>query len=650
MFKLKLDHLIKNLKDDHVLGKVKGVVYTVEFQKRGPPHAHILFFEECDKLRTPEDIDRVISTEIPDKEVDNSLSRPEYVWEQTYDKLTNDILHIRRKEINEPEAIKHIALAKIEKMLLANGMSLKDIPNMPFPDFRYIEVACNMLIQDELGYDKEKLEMEHQGLHASLTAEQLKVYDTVMDAVAQDDGGVFFLYGYGGTGKTFVWKTLSSAIRRKGSIVLNVASSGIVALLLTGGRTTHSRFAIPLNPTEDSFCNINSDNPLADLIREARLIIWDEATMMHKHCFEALDRTMRDIIQGPNSHKPFGGKVIVFGGDFRQILPVIPGGNREEIVNASLNHSSLWDHCKVLTLTQNMRLQSGTNAQEKEEIKKFTEWILTVGEGTAGGNNDGSTEIELLEEVLIKSEKNHVESIVSANFPSIAEHHNDRGYFEDKAILVPTNEEVDTINEYVLSKLKGDERIYFNSDSVCQSEFIDEFQQSLYAPEILNGFKISGIPNHKLVLKEGVSVMLLRNIDQSNGLCNGTRLRVTRLGKNVIEAEVISGNNIGYKTYIPRMKLIPSDKRIPFRFNRRQFLLIVSFAMTINKSQGQSLSIVGLYLQRPVFTHGQLYVAISRVKSKKGLKVLIYDKDGKTTNTTTNVVYKEVLQKMKEDM
>nr|XP_043625598.1 ATP-dependent DNA helicase PIF1-like [Erigeron canadensis] len=437
-----------------------------------------------------------------------------------------------------------------------------------------------------------------------------------MDVVALDDGGIFFLYGYGGTGKSFVWKTLSSAIRCKGNIVLNVASSGIASLLLTGGRTAHSRFAIPLTPNEDSFCNISADSPLADLIQEAKLIIWDEAPMMHKHCFEALERTMKDIIHGPNSEKPFGGKVIVFGGDFRQSLPVIPGGNREEFVNASLNRSFLWDHCKVLTLTHNMRLETDTNNQDKDDIKKFADWILTFGEGTAGGNNDGATEIEIPKELLIKSKQNHVESIVSAYFPSIAEHLNDKGYFEDKAIL---------------------------------SKFIDEFEQALYAPEILNRFKVSRIPNHKLVLKEGVPVMLLRNIDQSNGLCNGMRLRITRLGKHVIEAELISGNNLGYKTYIPRMKLIPSDKGIPFRFHQRQFPLVVSFAMTINKSQGQSLSTVGLYLQRPVITHGQLYVAISRVKSERGLKVLICNEDGKTKKTTTNVVYKEVLQKMKAD-
>ncbi|KAF5760877.1 putative DNA helicase [Helianthus annuus] len=111
-----------------------------------------------------------------------------------------------------------------------------------------------------------------------------------------------------------------------------------------------------------------------------------------------------------------------------------------------------------------------------------------------------------------------------------------------------------------------------------------------------------------------------------------------------LEAEIISGGNIGTRTYIPRISLIPSDKKIPFEFQRRQFPLAVCFAMTINKSHGQSLSRVGLYLKQPVFTHGQLYVALSRVKTRQGVKLLILDNDGKPTNKTTNVVYKEVFR------
>jgi len=107
----------------------------------------------------------------------------------------------------------------------------------------------------------------------------------------------FFLYGYGVTGKTFMWKTLFIAIRSKGLIVLNVASSGIVSLLLPGGKTTHSTFCIPLLINEESTCNIPQGSLIAKLLIETKLIIWDEAPMINRLCFEALDRTLRDILR-----------------------------------------------------------------------------------------------------------------------------------------------------------------------------------------------------------------------------------------------------------------------------------------------------------------------------------------------------------------
>ncbi|RYR29429.1 hypothetical protein Ahy_B01g053803 isoform C [Arachis hypogaea] len=187
----------------------------------------------------------------------------------------------------------------------------------------------------------------------------------------------------------------------------------------------------------------------------------------------------------------------------------------------------------------------------------------------------------------------------------------------------------------------SDVRLYLSSDTTCQADENEDIQQEWFTPEFLNDIKYSELPNHKLTLKPGVAVMLLQNIDQTSDLCNGTRLIVNELGSNVIGVTVVTGRNIGDKVYIPRMNLIPSNSGLPFKFQRRQFPLTVCFAMTINKSQGQSLSHVGLYLSKSVFTHGQLYVALSRVKSRSDINVLILDEDGNLKSSTKNVVLKE---------
>ncbi|XP_071727922.1 uncharacterized protein [Rutidosis leptorrhynchoides] len=123
---------------------------------------------------------------------------------------------------------------------------------------------------------------------------------------SDEDLGRDVLFGSWAMGvpkKTFLWKILSAALRSKGKILLNVASSGIAALLLSGGRTAHSRFGIPIDPTDESFCRILPGSNLAGLIRRAKLIIWDEAPMVNKLCVETLDRSLRDICgpDNPNS-------------------------------------------------------------------------------------------------------------------------------------------------------------------------------------------------------------------------------------------------------------------------------------------------------------------------------------------------------------
>ncbi|XP_076906036.1 uncharacterized protein LOC143561987 [Bidens hawaiensis] len=152
---------------------------------------------------------------------------------------------------------------------------------MPYPDNESLSSSNNRLISQELSYDIPTLQNEVRCLSSQLTAEQRLIYDDIIREIDGDNGGVFFVYGYGGTGKTFLWKTLSASIRSKGEIVLNVASSGIASLLLPGGRTAHSRFGIPINLTEVSSCGINKNTEAAHLLKKTKLIIWDEAPMIH---------------------------------------------------------------------------------------------------------------------------------------------------------------------------------------------------------------------------------------------------------------------------------------------------------------------------------------------------------------------------------
>ncbi|KAF1872414.1 hypothetical protein Lal_00016712, partial [Lupinus albus] len=368
-----------------------------------------------------------------------------------------------------------------------------------------------------------------------------------MQAVNEEQGCMFFLYGYGGTGKTHMWRTLTYALRSQKQIVLTVASSGIASLLSPGGRTTHSKFKIPVPSLENSICNIHQGLELARLLKQTKLIIWDEAPMSHKFCFEALDKSLGDIMGTiSNDSIIFGGKFVVFCGDFRQILPVIPRGCRSDIVHATINSSYLWHHCRILNLTKNMRLKNDDNATK---IREFSEWILKVGDGKLSEPNDGCVEVDIPEELLILHFDNPIEAIVSSTYPDLHLHYNDEQFLQRRAILVvefgslqlaSTIDIVDQINEYVLSIILGEEKDYLSSDSVNMSDVNDIKTVNILTTKFLNRLSTSGLPNHKIKLKVGTPIMLLRNLDQSKGLCNGTRLIVTKMANHVLEAKIMS--------------------------------------------------------------------------------------------------------------
>ena len=199
------------------------------------------------------------------------------------------------------------------------------------------------------------------------------------------------------------------------------------------------------------------------------------------------------------------------------------------------------------------------------------------------------------------------------------------------AILASRNDEVNELNGRILSKLPGEATVCCSIDSAQAlgtdlTETSNEQVQLSFPPEYLNSLTPSGLPPHKLHLKKGAIVMLLRNLCISDGLCNGTRLIVRLIGQKILCCEILTGEKAGNIVCIPRIVLDTcGDPDMPFTLKRLQFPVRLAFAMTINKSQGQSFDRIGLYIDasRQLFTHGQLYVAVSRCPSNSGIRIQI---------------------------
>ncbi|XP_074336762.1 uncharacterized protein LOC141673934 [Apium graveolens] len=495
------------------------------------------------------------------------VADPAKLWSENWKPLSEDILYLIRNKSGNQDLnlndfdLENYALAEVEKLLNGIGKSLKNYPDMPFPEKSYMQYSTNRLIEEETG---------------------------------------------------------------EGKIVLPIASSGIAATLLPGGRTSHSRFHIPLKLDHCSVAGIKHGSDIAELIKNTIFVIWDEAPMQHRHDFESVDRSFRDIMAAVNPQKkfqPFGGVTILFGGDFHQILPVILKASRAKVVNASLNQSKLWNFCKIFLLRTNMRLGRGKTEAENQRIAEFSKWVLNVGDGKIDNihpeNIFSDPEILIPSQFLIQNFTDSVKSIVYVTYPDFVNKFSLESYLRERAILTPTNAIVDQVNSQVLALIPGTTYTYLSQDSIDdECDGMDNDYESFFPVEYLNSINLPYIPKHELKLKLGAVVMLMRNLNQIMGLCN--------------------------EHLFPRIEMKPTDTDFPFVFKRIQFPLQICFAMTINKSQGQSLDKVGLFLLSPPFSHDHLYVAVSRVTSPEGLHVLIEEETGKSSQFTANVVFDEV--------
>ncbi|KAI8116936.1 ATP-dependent DNA helicase pif1 [Lucilia cuprina] len=316
---------------------------------------------------------------------------------------------------------------------------------------------------------------------------------------------------------------------------------------------------------------------------------------VHNKSLEDLDKTLQDL---RNNQSRFGGAMILLAGDFRQTLPVIPRSTPADELNACLKSSVLWKHVKKLKLTVNMRVE----LQNDQSGEAFSKQLLDIGNGKI--SVDISTGCIQFPPGFCQFTESKSE-LIRKVFPNIAQNYKNHDWLSERAILAAKNIDVDELNFKIQSEIAVELMTYKSVDSVTsQNDVVN------YPTEFLNSLEFPALPPHNLKLKVGSVIIMLRNTHQPR-LCNGTRLAVKNLMNNVIEATILKGKYKGEDVLMPRIPMALTD--MPFDFKRLKFPVRLAFAMTINKSQGQSLKIhasrmVNCMSPVPVSEHHQHYL------------------------------------------
>jgi ATP-dependent DNA helicase PIF1 len=268
------------------------------------------------------------------------------------------------------------------RLLFETNKSMADFGLTP-PIADWNSRLGNRYLRQHLHYNTDTEREQFEQVASSLNPEQRHAFDTVIGTVLDNRSDLFFVEGAAGAGKTFLYSALCHCLRADSKIVFCVASSGIAALLLPGGRTAHSAFRIPIDIEETSTCSIGKSTQLACFLSKVNMVIWDECSMQHRFAFEAVDRTLQDV---RNSPQPFGGVPTVLGGDFLQTLPVVKRcyDLKTETLHACLICSPLWSCIEnnILKLETNMHVSNDPEGQH------FATWLRDLAKGRYNDENE----------------------------------------------------------------------------------------------------------------------------------------------------------------------------------------------------------------------------------------------------------------------
>ena len=500
------------------------------------------------------------------------------------------------------------ALRLLTSHLLAFGVQV-DTLNLPRPSSGASPVNPAAAVREELARFPREAQEEVLAQHVRLlNDEQRGAYEAIAAAVDARRPALFFLDGPGGTGKSFLYETVLAHVRARGELALPVAWSGLAASVLPGGRTVHSRFKlpVPMPLEEDVASGLHAGSAAAEVLRAARVVVWDEAPNAPRTAFAAAERACRFVANSRNPDRlpAWGGKVVLLGGDFRQIPPVVP-----RLTGTPLRYTlRAWPgfaHATQLRLTQNMRARNDS---------AFATFVLQVGDGSLPGCEvaPDTRRVPLPAALEQAKDLEDLAAWVSADVT-------DPQQWEHRAVVTPTNDAAAEVNELFLKCLPGREWVFYSQDSILED---NPEAPDMYPDEFLHAQTPNGMPPHVLQLKQDAVLLLLRNVAPDLGLCNGTRVLLKGVLREALEVQVM---RTGKRIFVPRVVMTSTQESgLPFQLRRRQFPVALGYCLTINKAQGQTFrERTGVYLPQPVFSHGQLYVALSRASSFAACRMLL---------------------------
>ncbi|XP_009800704.1 uncharacterized protein [Nicotiana sylvestris] len=351
----------------------------------------------------------------------------------------NDILHSMGRDINEFNLVSETNINEFN--LVSETITSSKMAN----EAKEVYFERNIIVNDE-----------DLLLHRKLNTEQKMAYDVILQRVFANKSRAFFIDGPGGSGKRFLYCALLATVRSKGFVALATTTSGVAASILPEGRTVHSRFKFPINIDEKFSCNISKQSSLAPLIRDAKLIVWDEVSMAKKNMIEALDSLLKDIM---DTNVLFGGKVVVFGGDFRQTLPVVRSGKKEDFIRESIVNSEIWNELEKLRLSENMRAKTDPS---------FCEYLMRIGNGKEKTNMDSKIEIPRSFIVPYITEKESLDLLFNIIYPDLHTSFHDSSFLTSRVILTTKNDFVDEINDRLIAQFPKDAKTFIAMDETVE--------------------------------------------------------------------------------------------------------------------------------------------------------------------------------------